>query len=231
MNTSDDETIQRLDKTIRKLIECIKKYPNDLNRHEHATRYALVDPMLRALGWDVSDPAWIVPEYRIASFGNTKQYADYALFAKRRKTSSLVVPSLILEAKKYNTTQQEMGKARRDAREGAAETKAQYFAFTDGNHWALYKYSSSEEITSFKLRDPDGSRIAISTLCQKALPLAKSRLGRPPQKHTTRYISATANFTIQRSEARLLPTTTRPTVAIHAMDSTTESSQNFLELN
>ena len=180
MNSSDDETIQRLAQVIKRLIGCIKNYPGDLHNSEFATRYALVDPLLQALGWDVSNIAMVVPEYRIRGFDNTRQYADYALFAKCRRTSSLVFPSVILEAKKYNATRQDMGTARKDAREGAAEAKSQYFAFTDGNYWALYTSSPSNEVTSFKLYDPNGPRTTISTLCQKALPLANSRLGDRP---------------------------------------------------
>ena len=39
-----------------------------------ADRNALVDPLLRALGWDTEDPALAMPEYRL---GNG--FADYAL--------------------------------------------------------------------------------------------------------------------------------------------------------
>ena len=39
------------------------------------TRYTFVDPMIRALGWDVSNPKECYPEY---SRGNS--VVDYALF-------------------------------------------------------------------------------------------------------------------------------------------------------
>ena len=50
---------------------------------------ALIDPLLRALGWDVFDPEVVAPEYKVAG-----GWADYALLRTDGK------PAAILEAKK-----------------------------------------------------------------------------------------------------------------------------------
>ena len=42
---------------------------------EYQTRYALIDPILRALGWDSEDPKSCYPEWHYEN-----QRVDYALF-------------------------------------------------------------------------------------------------------------------------------------------------------
>ena len=63
------------------LMECIdllqermRSHRDTLRENETRTRMALIDPMLRALGWDVSDPAAVTPEYKGGG-----GWADYAL--------------------------------------------------------------------------------------------------------------------------------------------------------
>ena len=50
---------------LQKIIESIKmRLASDkLSSHEIRTRYALIDPLLTALGWDVSNPELVIPEY------------------------------------------------------------------------------------------------------------------------------------------------------------------------
>ena len=57
--------------------------------NEAITRYSLIDPVLRGMGWDTEDPSVVVPEY---SSGEGR--ADYALFYNADK------PAIIVEAKK-----------------------------------------------------------------------------------------------------------------------------------
>ena len=62
---------------------------------ELRTKYTLIDPLLRALGWDTADPYLVRMEYR---FEQTKLIPDYVLFKARR-------PAGILEAKALDTQQ------------------------------------------------------------------------------------------------------------------------------
>ena len=50
----------------------IKKHGSECSRNEMMTRYALIDLLLKALGWDVSDPEHVVPED--AGPGGTTDY-------------------------------------------------------------------------------------------------------------------------------------------------------------
>ena len=53
----------------------MEEHGSELRQSEALTfRYALIDPLLRELGWDTTDPALVIPEYQS---GNGR--ADYAL--------------------------------------------------------------------------------------------------------------------------------------------------------
>ena len=54
------------------------------NNHEASTRYILVDPILRSLGWDLSDPTHCIVEYDTRpgngrNDGAKERFVDYAL--------------------------------------------------------------------------------------------------------------------------------------------------------
>jgi len=48
---------------VNKLRSKIEKHGDLLQNNETLTRYALIDPLLRALGWDTEDPEQVVPEF------------------------------------------------------------------------------------------------------------------------------------------------------------------------
>ena len=73
------------------LEERIEQHKDVLGRNETATRYALIDPLLTALGWDLQDPGQVQTEY---STGDGR--ADYAMLAGGDTSR----PRLVIEAKK-----------------------------------------------------------------------------------------------------------------------------------
>ena len=88
------------------------------------TRYALIDPLLRELGWDTSDPAMVAPEY-ISGSGS----ADYALLSNGS-------PAMMVEAKKLGTPLQDsviLQVLNYCQMEGT-----KHFAITDGVRWSIY---------------------------------------------------------------------------------------------
>ena len=48
----------------------IRSHTAALQRNEAQTRLALIDPLLRALDWDVSDPGMVTPEYPVENGRN-----------------------------------------------------------------------------------------------------------------------------------------------------------------
>lgn len=100
----------------------IGKYKDDYSKNETLVRYSLIDPFLRMIGWDTSDPDQVVPEY---STGNGR--ADYALIGHDGEIVALV------GAKKLGT-----GEDLDQHLSYCLRVASQYFITTDGNVWELY---------------------------------------------------------------------------------------------
>ena len=76
-------SVSAVDTAIRKIREVVKEWDAvGLNywREDH-TRYGVIDPIIRELGWDTSDPKECHPEYP-RSYQNGRR-ADYAMFGSR----------------------------------------------------------------------------------------------------------------------------------------------------
>ncbi len=63
---------------LESLLELVQTLSNRIDLHgpalrqsEALTRYALIDPLLRELGWDTEDPDMVIPEYGRATDGRT----------------------------------------------------------------------------------------------------------------------------------------------------------------
>ena len=117
---------------MNKLLSCIeelktriKKHQDALSLNEFRTRVSLVDPLLRTLGWDVSDLDMVMPEYQIDTVR-----ADYALLDQNSR------PVAILEAKKLGSplSNKDCVQMLNYAQlEGIA-----YAGLTNGDNWELY---------------------------------------------------------------------------------------------
>ena len=151
-------------KLIVTLRERIDSHQVALGGNEALTRSVLIDPLLRALGWDTEDPAHVIPEYRIPS--ERKKPADYALFAGSD------VPVIIVEAKKLGES---LSEAARQAVQYCTVDGYKYFAVTDGCEWTLYETHRSvalneKQIVRFDLRSDPPIEV-----CSRALGLWRQR--------------------------------------------------------
>ena len=83
--------IQDIEKAIKDVRRVVNKSGDQFtgSGKEYQTRYWIIDPILRALGWNVSDPGLVWIEYPING-----EIADYALFVP-----DLEDPIMLLEAK------------------------------------------------------------------------------------------------------------------------------------
>ncbi len=103
----------------------IKKYWSLLSTSEALTRYVLIDPVLRALGWDTENPEIVRPEERRES-----GIPDYVLYRDNE-------PLIALEAKS-------LGKRLSEKRvldygfSYSWKSKIPYFIITDGSIWKVY---------------------------------------------------------------------------------------------
>lgn len=129
---------------IEKLRERIDSHSDALRQSEALTRYALIDPLLRELGWDTEDPDMVVPEY---SSGSGR--VDYALCKNGKSV-------IMLEAKKLDRS---LNDAIGQGIQYCLVEGTEYFAVTDGRHWEIYETHKpvpidDKRIVQFDLKDP-----------------------------------------------------------------------------
>jgi len=115
--------VRELLEAIERVRERIERHGSKLSQNEMLTRYALVDPILRALGWDTEDPEQVVPE-----FSTKAGRADYALLVKGE-------PYIIVEAKPLGVT---LTNAAQQGVNYCVTEGIPYFVCTDGNRWVIY---------------------------------------------------------------------------------------------
>ena len=75
-------------------------YDAPANNHETSTRYIIIDPILRALGWDLSDPLDCVVDRRVEIRSKRRcfGYPDYVLLGSPFGTHT-GEPVIVVEAK------------------------------------------------------------------------------------------------------------------------------------
>ena len=120
----------------------IDQHREILQKSESSTRYCLIDPLLTALGWDLSDPAQVLTEYKT---GNGR--ADYAMVPGGGP------PSLVVEAKSLLTPTES---AIEQTLSYCQHEGIKYFAVTNGDEWEVYETHrpvpmQDKRVTVFKI--------------------------------------------------------------------------------
>ena len=123
----------------------IQEHGASLRENETRTRVTLIDPILKALGWDVSDPSAVTLEYDVNG-----RRADYALHRGDRK------PAATVEAKKLGEGLQQH---RMQMLNYANASGIDYAGLTDGDRWELYDVFKRGELSERQLLD-----ISIATM-------------------------------------------------------------------
>ena len=113
-----------LTRVIETIQNRIREHGQSLQQNETRTRMALIDPLLQALGWDISDPAFVIPEYPVGSYK-----ADYALLKPNGH------PAATVEAKKLG---EGLESHRMQMLNYSNASGVDYAGITDGNRWELY---------------------------------------------------------------------------------------------
>lgn len=148
------ESLLELVETLRSRI---KNHGDALRKNEHLTRYALIDPLLRELGWDTSDPAAVVPEYKSGSGS-----ADYALLSNGS-------PAMMVEAKKLGTPLQDSVVSQGINYCLMEGTK--HFAVTDGARWDIYETHKPVPIDQKRVAEFDLINQSPAESCLRAMAL------------------------------------------------------------
>jgi hypothetical protein len=105
------------------------------------TRYAVIDPVITALGWDTSDPKECHPEYPRYGDGETRARVDYALFGEPNLVAIgnyEVAPDVIIEAKSVGVELEEHVEQLEGYAEAAHRMRNGVAVLTNGREWWLY---------------------------------------------------------------------------------------------
>lgn len=120
--------IKDVEDAIKHGIDMIEYHFDLVSSHETCTRYAIIDPIIRALGWEISDPVECEVEFQRGNQGRV----DYALF---NRDAQYVI---LIEAKRLDkdssTFERQLAKYARGMRAGVG-------VLTDGELWHLYDLS------------------------------------------------------------------------------------------
>ena len=135
----DADLLEELACTIHALRVRIRVHRPYLETYESRTRTSLIDPLLGALGWDVSNPAHVEIEPKIAG-----GWADYALLDEK------AMPVALIEAKRL---------ADKDADSALTQSSAYlmthnrnnprkiiYCGWTNGDKWELVDITKQETV-------------------------------------------------------------------------------------
>ncbi len=140
---------------VEKLRERIDVHGPALRQNEMQTRYALIDPLLRELGWDTGNPDLVIPEYKTDDGS-----ADYALLRNGK-------PIMMVEAKKMDTPLPD-----RVLTQGLTYCQMQgtrYCSVTDGRRWEIYDTHNTgpkdeKRIVQFDLKDQSATETCLKAL-------------------------------------------------------------------
>ena len=146
--------LESLLKLVETLRERIQQHSAALRQSEMLTRYVLVDPLLRELGWDTENPDQVRPEYRVGS-----GFADYALLSGGK-------PIIVVEAKKLGTS---MADGLMQSIQYCMVDGTPYFAVTDGRHWEVYETHKrtpidEKRIINFDIVEDNAADVAINAI-------------------------------------------------------------------
>ena len=140
--------LDRLSDTLARLKQRIQSHREDIGPYEARTRCCLIDPLLGALGWDVSDPSIVQVE---SSIGDTAQRVDYALLNDSHR------PVVFVEAKRLSDNAPAVAQAVGYVWEEnqRRQTDVRYFVWTNGDAWMAWD-----------IRQPSGApliRVAVTS--------------------------------------------------------------------
>ena len=124
---------------IETLQQRIRDYGATLRENETRTRMALIDPLLTALGWDVSDPTVVTPEYSVSG-----RWADYALLRPDGQ------PAATIEAKKLGES---LTSHRMQMLNYSNASGVEYAGLTDGDRWELYEVFQRGQLEDRRILD------------------------------------------------------------------------------
>lgn len=207
--------------TLAQVCRSVQQNAALLSKNEAATRAALIDPILRALGWDTADVRMVEPERTVEN----KQSLDYVLKGPMGTIQS------VIEAKKLGESLDKLGHV--GALIGYAfSLKPVSFFITDGLNWHCYSpgHSHYEPTSVIELRAENLLPAALQLL--HLLDAAHSGYGLPAVVSATMVPSATAPISqppprrlTKKAPENALPATSTKNYILLSIDLTNPEKQ------
>ena len=135
--------------TIETLKGRILEHREVLRGNRARTRAALADPMLRALSWDISDPAVTLADYQIGTYA-----ADYALLSPYGDPAAIA---------RVEGLENPLDRARGKLFDRARESDIAYICLTDGDVWELHGVDD-RQIAGVSMTAAEGHVCALQLL-------------------------------------------------------------------
>ena len=149
---------------IENLQGIINTHHDYLFKKEARTRLVLINPLLQALGWEVSNPAAVQIEYQVK-----KKRADYVLIRERRDK-----PIAVIEAKGLGNTLEDDETAQ--AHIYANQAGIDYMIVTDGDTWKMFKAYGRGVLEDLQIMEFQLSKDLSHECMLQALRIWKSNL-------------------------------------------------------
>ena len=122
-------SVENLIKALASIRQRIDSHGDHIAEKETRTRQILIDPLLKTLGWDASDPTQVILEYPIRVGGRQPIYADYALLHDGK-------PIAVVEAKRLR--RQLDDHVISQVLNYATGHGIKYMLATNGDEWRMY---------------------------------------------------------------------------------------------
>ena len=172
---------------IENLQSIINTHQNYLFKKEARTRLVLINPLLQALGWEVSNPAAVQIEYQV----KTKR-ADYVLIPERRDE-----PIAVIEAKGLGNPLEDDETAQ--AHIYANQAGIDYMIVTDGDTWKMFKAYGRGVLEDRQIMEFQLSKDLAHECMLQALRIWKSNLASGSPKEAMKPVLAPAKDDIKKA--------------------------------
>ena len=164
-----DVTLDSLTRAIESVQEAIRRDGRTIGANETRTRNTLIDPLLRALGWE--DPSVVTQEYLVRYGAREFEYgvADYALHPPGQRAN----PIAFLEAKrmKEDLTDEHRNQVFTYVLDKGGSVRQ--FGLTNGDHWELYELNEGEPCKIFEFSIKKQSASDSADLLLSHFPMLK----------------------------------------------------------
>ena len=180
--------MQSLIDALARIRHTIKTHGHTLSKNEMMTRYALVDPLLVELGWDLYDPAVVVPEDDAEDGGKMDYTLDNRL--------------VIVEAKRLDTN---LDRHSDQLVSYVRKLDARYGVLTNGRKWRIYDANTTAKspMVEFDVTDLEGVVVHGAMNLHRTVVSATAGRGRgtPPAKPEERLAVKLDELTYEPGDA------------------------------